>query len=63
MDGEQIWYEWTTQNAFQSKTTDESFTWKRGATLEVQIRCDSTGGQAEMRNFQICGIQSPIILD
>ena len=63
--GEEIWYTFdlTSDTFWVAKTADKAVTWKRGDLIEVKLRCDTLGGQAEMKNFEICGKISPVRLD
>ncbi|GAG63933.1 unnamed protein product [marine sediment metagenome] len=58
-----VWAEDWIQNIWKLYESDVFVTWRRGDFIEVKLKCDILGGQAQMKNFEICGKVSPVRLD
>lgn len=63
IDGVEVCQMSRTNVAYAFKSEDVPVTWKRGAIMSVQMRETSAGSTGYMRNFQICGIQTPMGID
>ena len=63
IDGVEVCEMSRTNTVYGFKSEDVDVTWKRGSTISVQMRETSAANTGFMRNFQICGIQTPMGLD